>query len=137
MSGGGEPPGRRDSTLARRCVSQAPKEATGPGAAGRTAHSPNGHEGLGSGHRVSCWKHTEILTTAREGDRLLPRLTRGAPHKGATAEQETSPQQSWPHSVRAVLSLNLAKGRPRSSVPRALLIFQEVTSVCFPLLKGA
>lgn len=42
---------------------------------------------------------------------------------GTTAEQGASPQQSWPHSVRA--ALRQARGKPRSSVARALLICQE------------
>lgn len=134
MLGGGEPPGRRDSILARCRVSQAPKEAAGLGAAGRAAHSPNGHGDLGSGHRVSCWEHTEILNS--KGGRPAASLPdREAPRGGATAEQGTSPQQSRLHSVRAALCLKSARGKPRSSIARALLICQEVTSV-FPPPEG-
>lgn len=94
MSGGGEPPGRWNSILACRHVSQASKEPAGLGAAGMTAHSPNGHGDPGSGHRVSLWEHTEILTTAREGGPTASPREGEAPREGATTKQGTSPKQS-------------------------------------------
>ena len=112
MSGGGEPPGRRDSILARRCVSQAPKEAAGLGAAERTTHSPNGHGDLGSGHRVSCWEHPEILTTAREGDRLLPRLTGGLLAKAQPQSRGQAPNRAGRSESRPCWSLTQREASP-------------------------
>lgn len=66
-------------------------------------------------------EHTEILTTSREGDRLLPCLT-GRPLRRHNAEQETSPQQGRAEaSERQALPLFAVS----PSVACALLICQE------------
>ena len=100
MSGSGEPPGRWSSILACRHVSQASKEPTGLGAAGMTAHSPNGHGHPGSGHWVSHWEHTEILTMAREGGPTASPCEGEAPREGATSEQGQPPNRAGEHAVR-------------------------------------